>query len=130
MGEKIKFLKYYSREQLWTIHLPFLLALVRSYFVLLSISNYHETSHFSPIWNNKRRRRRTRRNLNNRGTYVSLTSRQYSVTSKCQLMLMLQLPLHRLSPPVTEYLQLDVLHLQGQNIQKLRKLRFYISSIL
>ena len=36
--------------------------------------NYHPISDFSPIWNNRSSSRI--KNLNNRGTYVSLTSRQ------------------------------------------------------
>ena len=56
----------------------FSFARVHSYFVKranLPI-NYHPISDFSPIWNN-RSRSRSSRNLNNRGTYVSLTSRQF-----------------------------------------------------
>ena len=39
--------------------------------------NYQPISDFSPIWNNRRRRSSSSRNLNSRGTYVSLPSRQY-----------------------------------------------------
>ena len=56
----------------------FSFARVHSYFVKranLPI-NYQPISDFSPIWNNRRRRRRSSRNLNSRGTYVSLPSRQ------------------------------------------------------
>ena len=57
----------------------FSFARVHSYFVKranLPI-NYQPISDFSPIWNNRRRRRS--RNLNSRGTYVSLPSRQQAV---------------------------------------------------